>query len=207
MPSPGPLDDLRAIAATLDGIDVECYRRHDRHPHEPVLGLGAPQARWCFFGRDPGEQEVRLQQPFVGPAGQNIRAVLSELGADAADVYWMNTVPFKPLGNRPWSLAVRRRCRPPLLELLAGWQGRRVIAFGEAAFGWFGLGDATLRRELDAFRTRADTYEAELDVVLDMPDATVRRLTLCPVPHPSGANARWARAFPTLLKARLRATT
>jgi uracil-DNA glycosylase family 4 len=197
------LEQLRRIATHIEGIDVDCYRRHGRDPSEPVLGLGRMDARWCFFGRDPGEQEVRLQRPFVGGAGQKIRAVMADLGLSDDDVYWMNTVPFKPIGNKPWSMEIRRRCQPALLALLASWQGASVITFGEAAFKWFGLGSAEARRAVEQFWKRADKYEAQLQITLS-PAGIERRFTLYPVPHPSGANAIWAAKFAGLFKARLR---
>ncbi|MEJ7932192.1 uracil-DNA glycosylase family protein [Ramlibacter sp. AN1015] len=196
------LEQLRWIGSELEGIDLDCYRRHGRDPKEPVLGLGNAQARWCFFGRDPGEQEVRLQRPFVGGAGQKIRAVMAELAWSDDDIYWMNTVPFKPIGNKPWPVAVRRRCRPALLQLLASWRGVSVVTFGEAAFKWFGMGSPETRRTIEEFWARADKYDASLQVDLEIAGAE-RRFTLHPVPHPSGANAVWAAQFPDLLKARL----
>jgi len=196
------LEQLRRIGTELEGIDLDCYGRHGRDPHEPVLGLGRADAPWCFFGRDPGEQEVRLQRPFVGGAGQKIRAVMAEVGLGEEDVYWMNTVPFKPVGNKPWSMDVRRRCRPPLLELLAGWRGAPVIAFGEAAFKWFGMGSAEGRSIVDRFWRRQDKFEARCPIELAL-GGEVRRFVLLPVPHPSGANAVWAGRFAGLLRGRL----
>jgi uracil-DNA glycosylase family 4 len=197
------LELLRCIATELEGIDVDCYRRYGRDPKEPVLGLGKADARWCFFGRDPGEEELRLQRPFVGDAGQKIRAVMADLGLSDDDVYWMNTVPFKPIGNRPWPVSVRRSCQPALLQLLAQWRGTSVVTFGEVAFKWFGLGSSEARRSVEQFWARADKYHASLQIALDVAGVE-RRFTLYPVPHPSGANAIWAAKFPDLLRARLR---
>ena len=202
MPGTLALNALEDLAGGFQNIDAECYRRHGQDPTRPIVGLGPAGARWCFFGRDPGEQEVRLQRPFVGPAGQKIRAVMAGCGLGDGDIYWMNTMPFKPVGNEAWSMAARRQCRPALLDLLAMWQGTEVIAFGEAAFKWFGLGDAAVRRSIDQFWKRPDRYEAQLPVSLEL-GGVERRLVLCPVPHPSGANAAWVSRFPGLLGARL----
>lgn len=58
--SGSPLQQRRAVAAD---------------PAEPLLGLGKADARWCFFGRDPGEQEVRLHRPVAGaPAMKSLPA-------------------------------------------------------------------------------------------------------------------------------------
>lgn len=202
MPVLTPLEQLRHLAKEIDGIDVDCYRRHGRDPAEPLVGLGQADARWCFFGRDPGEQEVRFHRPFIGDAGQKIRAVMEEFGLDDRDIFWMNTVPFKPIGNKPWPADVRRRCQPALLQLLASWRGTSVLTFGEAAFKWFGLGGAEVRSEIDRFWKRPDKYEAQLTVAVVLAGVE-RRFILCPVPHPSGANAIWAKKFPDLLRARL----
>jgi len=199
-----PIQALRKIAANLERLDLDCYRKHARDPLEPVLGLGAPDARWCFFGRDPGEQEVLLQKPFVGASGRRIRAVMREVGLSDEDVFWMSTVPYKPAGNKPWSLAVRRQCQGPLLQLLWRWQGSRVIAFGEAAFRWFGMTSSTAHAEVTQFWKRSDRYHSELRLTLQLPGSHPRTITLYAVPHPSGANAQWARSFPDLLKHRLR---
>lgn len=199
-----PVEELRKIATELDRLDADCYRRHARDALEPVLGLGAPNARWCFFGRDLGEQEVRLQIPFVGEAGQRIRTVMREVSLRDENIFWMNTVPYKPAGNKPWSMAVQRRCQPALLHLLARWQGSRVIAFGEAAFRWFGMASNTARLDINQFWTRPDKYLAELEVTVEFPGPHLRIFTLCAVPHPSGANAKWIKSFATLLGAHLR---
>lgn len=193
---------LRSVAAGIQGIDLACYAEHGRDPREPVLGLGRADAPWCFFGRDPGAREVGLGRPFVGDAGRRIRAVMAECGLDEADVFWMNTVPFKPVGNKPWSMAVRRQCLPALLELLAGWEGTAIVTFGEAACKWFGLAGPQQRQAVERFWGRPDKYEARLELPLVLAGEE-RRLVLHPLPHPSGANAAWVGRFPGLLKARL----
>lgn len=201
---PTPLQQLASLASTLEGIDVDCYARHGQDPTKPVIGLGKVDARWCFVGRDPGEQEVRLQTPFIGDSGQKIRAVMADCDVRADDVYWMNTVPFKPIGNKAWPVGVRRQCRPALLELLAGWQGSAVVTFGEAAFRWFGLGDAADQLVIDRFWGRTDKYEASLPISIEL-GGVERRLILHPAPHPSRANAAWVKRFPALFAARLQA--
>ena len=198
------IDALRKIASGLDRLDIGCYRKHDRDPFLLVLGLGEPSARWCFFGRDPGEQEVLLQRPFVGESGQKIWTVIRKVGLGENDVFWMNTVPFKPSGNKPWSMAVRRQCQQPLLELLSHWQGTDVVAFGEAAFRWFGITSSTARSEINQFWKRTDRYNSVLKIALELPGCGPRIVNLCAIPHPSGANARWTKSFPHLLTERLR---
>ena len=67
---------FRALAARTDGIDVEVYRKFDKDPLEPIVGLGRVDAPIAFFGRDPGREEVRHGEPFIGAGGQLVRRVL-----------------------------------------------------------------------------------------------------------------------------------
>lgn len=102
------------------------------------------------------------------------------------NVFWANTVPYKPVGNKTWSVVVRRRFRPIIAELLANhWQGRHLLTLGNNAFFWFGLDDRSMMRQLTEFWNREDRYEARVDVKL-----LGRTITLHPLPHPSPLNAR-----------------
>ena len=67
---------LRDLAADTDGIDTAIYATYDRDPLEPIIGLGDADAPLCFFGRDPGREEVRHGEPFIGSGGQIVRRVL-----------------------------------------------------------------------------------------------------------------------------------
>jgi uracil-DNA glycosylase len=207
---------LATLARALQGIDLACYARHGRDPLQPLIGLGRAQAPLCFMGRDPGAAEVAQWQPFVGGSGQQIRRGLAahlfparayseDLGLRAGDaIFWMNTVPYKPVDNKPWPLAVRRRFHALLLPLLARhWQGRDVVTFGTEAFAWFGLGQGeAVRQAMERFWQQPDRFEASLPLQLACGGGT-RAFTLHPLPHPSPANARWKKVFPDLLRHRL----
>lgn len=202
-------------------IDFDVYTAAGTDPAQPVLlGSGNLASRIGFFGRDPGRREVELGEPFIGSGGQLVRAALhraaiqTDLGESetavrltleqsievGSRVFWGNTVPYKPVGNKAWSTAVKRRFVPYIRELLVThWEGTELITLGNQAFEWFGLADATLRPRLRTFWKRDDRYEAMLEVVLD--GKTIR---LYPLPHPSPLNATWHAKFPGLLDARLR---
>lgn len=208
--------EFARLAGTLEGIDVAAYREYERDPCQPVIGLGPARAPLCIMGRDPGREEVRLAQPFVGGAGQLLRAGLHahlhpgepytfEAGlAAGAGVFWLNTVPYKPLGNKAWSKAVQLRFQPLVARVLQGWQGQDVLTLGNEAFGWFALGQArAVRERLQAFWSQGDArYENSIEVTLDLAGRG-RTLRLHPLPHPSPANAVWCRRFPALLARRL----
>lgn len=192
------LETLAALGRVLPGVDVACYQRHGRDPSQPMLGLGRRDAALCLVGRDPGETEVAQWRPFVGASGQKIRQALA--AQDEERVFWINTVPYKPLGNKAWPPAVRRRFHAVLWPLLLReWAGRDVLSFGKEAFHWFALGQPeAVRQRIEAFWLREDRFEATLELELDG-----RAFALHPLPHPSPANALWAKRFPQLLRGRL----
>lgn len=213
-------DAFARLAETLKGIDLDAYAAYDRDWRVPIFGLGPARAPLCIFGRDPGRTEVEYQQPFVGKGGQLVRAGLHRHllglphGAPApsfgdaltagADVFWLNTVPYKPIGNKAWSMAVKRRFQPLVAELLLdAWQGHDVIVLGREGFFWFGMGQP--KETVDAlqdFWGREDRYTATLTIDFQHGGLT-RKLLLAPLPHPSPANAVWFKRFPELLAARL----
>lgn len=216
---------FRQLAEHTPGIDREAYEAVGRDWREPIIGLGPRDAGLCIFGRDPGRTEVEHAQPFVGKGGQLVRAALyrHRHGADAVvpdfaasvaagrEVFWLNTVPYKPVGNRAWSMAVKRRFQPLVAELLFGaWQGRdgerTVIALGREAFFWFGIGQpAEVGAALGAFWAQGDArYRRTLRIDYCAGDAT-HAITLAPMPHPSPANAVWFARFPALMDERLSA--
>jgi uracil-DNA glycosylase len=207
---------LRQYAERLDGIDRPIYLAEGRDPLMPLLGGGASAAAVAFFGRDPGREEIRHQLPFIGAGGQKVRQVLyrhhygGELPDFEASVaigqhyFWANTVPYKPIGNKAWSMRVKRQLQPWIARwLLQQWHGDRVITLGREAFFWFTLGQSPeITAEVAAFWQREDRFSAALTLTYHSEDQQ-RQLTLYPLPHPSPLNATWYRRFPALLAARL----
>ncbi len=223
---PGSTAAFRALAETTEGIDTAVYARYGRDWREPIVGLGAPDARIGFFGRDPGRTEVQRAEPFVGAGGRLVRQALrrrlrgpdagaptlEESIADGRDFFWINTVPYKPVGNKAWPMAVKRRFHPLMRGLLSeAWRGRTVITLGREAFLWFGIGQsAAVRQRLEDFWAGEDRFARTIDVALPRDDGDgdadgAPVFTLCPLPHPSPLNQAWYRRFPALLDTRLEA--
>ncbi len=210
-------DRFRAHARGLPGLDGAVYETFGKDPLDPVIGLGDPDVPIAFFGRDPGRDEVRHGLPFIGAGGQKVRGAVYEhlFGTPLPDFatsievgrgfFWANTVPYKPLGNKAWSMAVKKQFQPLMAELLlTAWSGREVITLGREAFLWFGINQPKVVREaLEAFWAREDRFEASIAIDIAAAD-TARTLRLHPLPHPSPLNATWYKRFPELLKGRLR---
>ena len=211
----------RSEAARGDmSIDVEVYSRFARDPLQALIGGGNTHANLGFFGRDPGRDEIRWMEPLIGAAGKLVRAGVhrwkfgaepSDIEAEramSAEVFFSNTVPYKPKGNKAWSVAVKRRFQPVIASYLVDhWRGNELVTLGNVAFEWFGLtADRGERAALKAFWQRTDRYEASYEVSLKSPlSGATKEIRLHPLPHPSPLNAVWYPRFPGLLDRRLAA--
>lgn len=70
---------------------------------QTVWGEGDPQARIMIVGEQAGDQEDLAGRPFVGPAGQLLRAVMSDAGLKPETVWLTNAVKhfkFMPRGKK-----------------------------------------------------------------------------------------------------------
>ena len=214
MPIPDALlARMQAEAARGDmPIDVEVYTEADRDPTVPiVLGSGSLAASFGFLGRDPGRHEVVHGEPFIGAGGRLLRDVLHErlhegpapdveaARAAGQSLFWCNTVPYKPVGNKAWSMKVKRRFSPFIAELMVDhWAGNTLITLGNVALDWFRIEAPHEKDRLADFAKQADRYESSLTITL-----RGKSITLLPLPHPSPLNAQWYRKVPDLLRARL----
>jgi DNA polymerase len=134
-PSPS-LTSLRAAAAGCTAC----------HLHElgtqTVFGTGPASADVVMVGEQPGDQEDRAGEPFVGPAGHLLDRALSAAGIPRESVYLTNTVKhFKwtpsPNGKRRIHAKPDTReigaCKPWLDAELAVLRPRLVVALGATA--------------------------------------------------------------------------
>lgn len=150
-PSAIPLDDARAaegareIAArcrTLDELRAalesfeDCPLRFTAK--NLVFADGNPKARLMLIGEAPGRDEDLQGLPFVGRAGQLLDRMLAAIGLDRSSVYIINTLPWRPPGNRTPTPAEHAVCMPfverhielvapKLLMLLGGVSAKQVL--------------------------------------------------------------------------------
>lgn len=211
------LQVFRSIARETPEIDTDVYERFGKDPLDPIVGLGNPDAPLAFMGRDPGRDEVRYGEPFIGGGGQIVRRALyfHLHGTPMPDFeasrfvgkpfFWMNTVPYKPIGNKAWSMKVKRRFHPLMRELLlTRWRGGDIITLGREAFLWFGIDQPKQTREtLEAFWRNDARFTESIEVMLALPSGPSRAFRLHPLPHPSPLNQTWFKRFPDLLASRL----
>jgi uracil-DNA glycosylase len=214
----------REAARAVLPIDAEVYERSGRDPTLPIMFAGSLDAPLCIVGRDLGKDEVRTGQPLIGPAGRLVRAGIirarqqklpanQDRPSDGAPLeealkyaLLTNTVPFKPIGNKAYSKAVRERFRPFLERLLVDhWKGHRVITLGTQAFEWFEpYGEEAMFQTDGVTAVRFEkTFRCMLPGHDDRRVRNDKTLIVYPLPHPSPLNRRWFSRFPSMLAARL----
>ena len=86
VPQGGGLPGLRAAAADCRGCELW------EPATQTVFSAGPADARLVLVGEQPGDQEDRKGEPFVGPAGRLLDKALGEAGIDRRDVYITNAV-------------------------------------------------------------------------------------------------------------------
>jgi uracil-DNA glycosylase family protein len=127
--------------AVQDCRGCELYREAT----QAVMGEGRSDAALVLLGEQPGDQEDRRGEPFVGPAGRVLDEALADAGIAPADVFKTNVVKhFRWSGTRgkqrihqsptrahvaacgPWLEAELELVRPQGVVLLGGTAGKAV---------------------------------------------------------------------------------
>lgn len=115
-----------------------------KHATQAVSGEGPVRARIMLVGEQPGDQEDKQGQPFVGPAGGVLAKALNAAGIDRKTVFVTNAVKhfkFEPRGKRRlhkrpnayeidrchWWLDIERKLvRPEVLVALGATAARSI---------------------------------------------------------------------------------
>ena len=105
-----------------------------------VFGAGPRAARVMFVGEQPGDQEDRQGEPFVGPAGAMLDKALEAAGIPRGQVYVTNAVKhfkWEPRGKRRIHKKPRaseiKACRPWLEAELRAVSPAIVVCLGATA--------------------------------------------------------------------------
>jgi uracil-DNA glycosylase len=131
--------DLEVLRSAVDGCRG-CDLYHGAT--QGVFGAGPPAARPVLVGEQPGEQEDRKGEPFVGPAGRVLDRALADVGVDREDAYLTNAVkhfkfrvagPGKRRIHATPDAADMTACRPWLVAEMAVLRPRVVVALGATA--------------------------------------------------------------------------
>ena len=101
---------------------------------QAVAGVGDENADWLFIGEGPGAEEDARGEPFVGPAGKLLDAMLAAIDLKRGeDVYIANAVKCRPPSNRTPEPAEMAACAPYLKRQIALLQPRLIVLLGRAA--------------------------------------------------------------------------
>ena len=166
------LEALRKAAKLCHGCDLW------RNATQTVFGEGPADAELMFVGEQPGDQEDKLGQPFVGPAGRLFDKALEEVGIDRSRVYVTNAVKhfkWEPRGKRRIhqkpNAGELAACRPWLEAELTVVEPRVLVCLGATA------AQALLGRTFRVTKQRGipvDSPLAEVVVATIHPSAILR---------------------------------
>jgi uracil-DNA glycosylase len=134
VPETKSLKTLNAAAHACRGCDL--YKTAT----QVVFGAGPKGARVMFVGEQPGDQEDRQGEPFVGPAGAMLDKALADAGIPRDQVYVTNAVKhfkWEPRGKRRIHKKPRasevKACRPWLEAELNAVKPTVVVCLGATA--------------------------------------------------------------------------
>jgi DNA polymerase len=135
LPARRSLEALRRAAQECQGCELY------KDAIQAVVGEGRTDADLVLLGEQPGDQEDRQGQPFVGPAGKLLARALEAADLDPDRVFRTNAVKHfrftrtatKRRMHRSPDLAHMRACSPWLLAELDIVQPTGVVLLGATA--------------------------------------------------------------------------
>jgi DNA polymerase len=181
VPQTTNLKKLEAAAQGCRGCDL--YKTAT----QAVFGSGPTRARVVFVGEQPGDQEDRQGEPFVGPAGALLDKALADAGIARSEVFVTNAVKhfkWEPRGKRRIHKKPRasevNACRPWLEAELRAVKPAIVVCLGATA------AQSLLGAKFKLMRQRGQVVSSPLaervvatihpSAVLRAPDAEGRRI-------------------------------
>jgi len=157
LPETLSLPNLRDAVSRCRGCDLY------ENATQAVFGEGPPDAEVMFVGEQPGDQEDRTGEPFVGPAGRLLDSAMEEAGIDRSLAYVTNVVKHfkwqargkRRIHQKP-SWAEMTACKPWLEAELAAVQPRVLVCLGATA------AQALLGRQFRVTQHRGELVDSPL---------------------------------------------
>jgi DNA polymerase len=103
------------------------------HRNQTVFGVGDAAADLLIIGEAPGAEEDRLGEPFVGPAGKLLDAMLMAIDLDRGRVYITNVLKCRPADNRNPRASEIICCDVYLQRQIELVQPKLILALGRIA--------------------------------------------------------------------------
>ncbi|MES9940528.1 MAG: uracil-DNA glycosylase [Candidatus Thiodiazotropha sp. 6PLUC2] len=132
VPAPAP-------ATEIDTPDWSALRSQVKQCHQcglrsgatqTVFGVGNEQADMLVIGEAPGADEDKQGEPFVGPAGQLLNAMLRAMGFRREAVFIANIVKCRPPNNRDPKAEEALACQAYLLRQVELIRPRLILSVG-----------------------------------------------------------------------------
>ena len=140
VPGAGIAAESRSYEEDWDGLAaaVRACTRCALHKTrtQTVFGVGRRDADLLVIGEAPGAEEDRQGEPFVGPAGRLLNAMLRAIGLERGDVFIANILKCRPPGNRDPRPEESAACTPYLNRQIALLEPRAILALGRIAAQW-----------------------------------------------------------------------
>lgn len=136
VPSGLPVEEIKSLAKNCS----ICPWAH--HATQTVFGEGNLQAQLMIVGEQPGNEEDLAGHAFIGPAGQVLAVIISELGIARESVYITNAVKhFKWSPGEDGKARIHKKpsgtdmhaCKPWLEAEVAAIKPKVIIALGVTA--------------------------------------------------------------------------
>ena len=135
LPEERGLDSLRAAAECCRGCPLFADAT------QTVFGRGHPGAPIMLVGEQPGDQEDRAGEPFVGPAGRLLDRALEEAGIDPAMTYETNAVKHFKFTRKGGKRRIHQKpgrtevvaCRPWLIAEIEAVRPQVIVCLGATA--------------------------------------------------------------------------
>jgi uracil-DNA glycosylase len=135
LPQERGLDSLRAAAECCRGCPLFADAT------QTVFGRGHPGAPIMLVGEQPGDQEDRAGEPFVGPAGRLLARALEEAGIDPALTYETNAVKHFKFTRKGGKRRIHQKpgrtevvaCRPWLIAEIEALRPQVIVCLGATA--------------------------------------------------------------------------
>ncbi len=178
LPSGGGLAAYRRAAADCHGCPLY------ENATQTVFGRGEASAKVVLVGEQPGDQEDRQGEPFVGPAGRLLDKALTEAGIDRGTAYVTNAVKHfkftvvpergKRRIHKAPSLREMSACRPWLRAELDLVRPEVVVALGATAAKALLGGSFRVTKDRGSLLTMPGTDEEQYVVATVHPSAILR---------------------------------
>lgn len=135
LPEDRGLDALRAAAECCRGCPLFADAT------QTVFGQGHPGAPIMLVGEQPGDQEDRAGEPFVGPAGRLLARALEDAGIDPKLTYETNAVKHFKFTRKGGKRRIHQKpgrtevvaCRPWLIAEIEAVRPQVIVCLGATA--------------------------------------------------------------------------